>query len=303
MALHYSMTLTSEMLLNDIFQHITWYNQILASSFFSAEATASQDISPPVAFVEWCKANVDQSLLERDSIIRLEALHNELSEAAQKMISAAQSGQAVTREHFSTLEYRFDAYNMQLRRLEADMMSSGASIDHVTGLRSVSGMKTDIMRELDRSERKGGPFCIANIEIDNSARLQTELNRRAQEVIFANVADVFTKTIRSFDDAYHMGKGEYLLCLKQIDLLDACTVLDRICGMVDERVIALPDMQQVRVTISCGVAEPFPGDNLDDIFNHGKDALKEAQNSGGNRVEQYQEMSRLEAFAKGGLES
>ncbi|QKK06504.1 MAG: hypothetical protein HND56_12810 [Pseudomonadota bacterium] len=52
------------------------------------------------------------------------------------------------------------------------------------------------------------------------------------------------------------------------------------------------------VTLSCGVAEPVPGDKIDDIFANAERAMKEAQAEGGNQVMEWKEKSALQQYAE-----
>lgn len=295
MALQYQTSLTSEMLIDDIEKHVIWYNEILRKSLFpSSEVEVSH--TPPNAFVNWCRENITEDQPEYNSIARVQTLHQELSEAAHVMLERAG---AITKSVFDTLEHGYEAYITQLRKLQQDVMTSGAAIDPVTGLHTVSNMYPEVARELDRSARKGGPFCLAHVLIDKLDDYKEIYDRREQDVIYASVAAVMTKMIRSFDDAYFLGQGEYIICLKQVDKLDACSVMERLCDLVRQNLIKLPNMREQTVTISCGVTEPVPEEEkIEDIFKHAKMALGYAIEDGGDRVEQYYEMSRLEQYAK-----
>jgi len=184
--------------------------------------------------------------------------------------------------------------------LEHSLTRTGGGIDPATGVRTVSGMQEDFKRELDRRDRKGLAFCICVVELDSIDKIKKHNDTVAQNAIFEGVARVFLKTVRSFDDAYHQGNGKFFLCLKHIDLLDACSVMDRIRGIVlGERMdFDVPGEEKIRITMSVGVAEPIPGDEIEDVVENATRALKRAQGYGGNKVEQHQEISRLEQFAK-----
>ncbi len=298
MALKYASVLSGDMLLGDIEAHIEWFGQVMRMAFFpqSVETTIFEI---PTALVAWCVDAAAKGELDETAVGQLHRLHDELADEAAKYVRAAQGGTEMTLEAYNAVEHRLLAYIQQVRRIGEDAAGSSMGLDTVTGLRSVAGMKNEVARELDRRDRKGDPFCICNLEIDNVAELSRQYDRRTMEEIYAHVAGILMKSTRSFDDGYHLGRGEFVLCLKHIDILDACSVMDRFRDQIASTPAYLDgSFDPTHVTASFGVAEPIPGDKIDDIFNNAKKALRRAQEGGGNQVVHWKEQSALQEYAQ-----
>ncbi|TNE25900.1 MAG: diguanylate cyclase [Alphaproteobacteria bacterium] len=297
MALQYASVLSSDMLLTDIEAHMEWFGHVMRVAFFPAQA-AAETFEIPVALVAWCVDAASKGEMDENAASQLHRLHDELADEAAKCVRLAQEGTQMTLEAYNEVEHRLIAYIQQVRRLSEELAGSSMGLDPATGLRSVAGMKNEVARELDRRDRKGDPFCVCNLEIDAVPALMQQHGRKTMDEIYAHVGAMLMKSIRSFDDAYHLGRGEFVLSLKHIDILDACSVMDRIRDQISKAPVYLDgSFDPSYVTASFGVAEPVPGDKIDDIFNNAKRALKQAQHEGGNCVMNWKEQSALQQYA------
>lgn len=296
MVLNYTGTITSNMLVAEIQAHVDWYTDVIrAAVFFAGQLdTLDFELDPPSAFLAYLKKNNElDALIQQSSIERLDNLHQDLCKTGHQIIQQAQNGEAITLELFEKLEQFMDSYTLQLRRIEEEILSTGVSIDPVTGLRSIAGMKDDLKREMDRRDRKNVPFCVCNADIDENSYSAEDFDRRSLEKLYKKIAVIMSDMMRSFDDAYHLGKGEFIICLKHVDLLDACLVMERFKDEVAKATVTADNGAILQVTISCGIVEPIPGDEIDAILQNAKQTRLEAQEEGGNLVFQYSEKSAL----------
>lgn len=299
MALQYASLLSTDMLLSDIESHVEWFGHTVRMSFFPQSTSGGPAVEMPTSLVMWCVDAAAKGDMDEGTVDQLRRLHDELADEAAKMMRGAQEGVPITLDAYNGLEYRLNAYIHQVRRLSEDLSGTNMGLDTVTGLRSVAGMKNEVARELDRRERKGEPFCVCNLQVDDVSGLMQHYDRKSMNEIYAHVAGMLMRSIRSFDDGYHLGQGEFVLALKHIDILDACSVMDRIRDQISTAPIHFEgSFDPIYVTSSFGVAEPIPGDEIDDIFSNAKRALNFAQGEGGNQVIQWKEQSALQQYAQ-----
>ena len=298
MVLRYTGALSNDMILADIDAHADWHGRLLRKILFpdAPASVAPQDsiAFPPMTLVDWCRKEAREGRLEAKLVERYFAVHGDMATSAAAFLKEPRSLEA-----YDLFMRSYEAYIQALHRLHQEVLSVTPSIDPVTGLRSISGMDRDIKREMDRFARDGAPFCLCAIEIDSMRDLQLRYDRKALDQVCADLAGMMTITMRSFDDAFYMGKGDFLLCLKQVDLLSACAVMDRLRGQVEGKDFPT-GMEGVttRVTVSIGVAEPLKGDEVEDIRTRAKEALERAKAEGGNRVEEHKEISPLAQYAR-----
>ena len=286
------------MVVSEIEALLDWRTQVLRKCLFPQAQTATIDPQPPSALLIWCKREADRNMLDRKIEERLSLVHEELARSGRTVMDHTANGAALTVELFDSFENQVEALVTQIRRLQQDLADTAGAVDSVTGLRTVAGMKGDLKREQDRYDRKGTSFSVANIEIDNLADVQSKYDRRFQDAIYAGIAHIIAKTLRSFDDAYYLGKGEYVIVLKHVEFRDACTVVDRLRAEIELTPIFFAGGEKAKVTASFGICEALPRESADLAVTNAKSALQEAKGAGGNRVSEYRERSALEQYAK-----
>jgi len=297
MAVSYVQTLSSDMIVAEIESLVIWYAQILRHCFYPESLTSPVEIQPPAVLLEWCQQRTEKDKFDKKAADHLILVYNGLHKAAQDCVSVLPP----LPEKFDLLSYNMEAYVTKLRRLQQDMVNAGIAVDTVTGLRTVSGMLDDMKREQDRFNRKGTSFSVANIEIDCLSELQVKYDRRNLDFIFAHLAQSIAKTVRSFDDAYYLGKGEYLVVLKHVEFMDACSVMDRLRHSIEITSVMLEKGEEVSITASFGVVEAVQKESVDLMLEHAKSALQKAKQTGGNCIHEFSEQSAFDVFVKDSL--
>lgn len=299
MAVSYAQVLSTDMIVAEIEALLDWQGDILRQCFFpGAPLSQPVDASAPSALILWCKREAERNTIDHAVVERLMNVYNDLCAVAKKIQDHAATQQPMTLELFDSFHNQCDAFINHIRRLQQDLADSSTAVDPVTGLRTVSGMRNDIKREQDRFDRKGTSFSIANIEIDDLDNLQKKYDRRGLDLIYASVAQVIARTVRSFDDAYYLGKGEYILVLKHVEFMDACSVMDRLRGEIENNPIFMQTGEKLKITASFGIAEAVQREKPDVCIGYAKTALEEAQKAGGNRISEYRELSALAQYAR-----
>lgn len=286
------------MIVSEIESLLDWRNSVLRQCFFPGSQSQPAEFQAPSALLAWCQREAERSAIDRNVADRLSMVHDELGQSAGQMINHCAAGATPTLELYDAFEHQFEAFITQIRRLQQDVSDSVVAVDPITGLRTVAGMRNDIKREQDRFDRKGTSFSIANVEIDNLAEMQQKYDRRGMDAIYAGVAQLIARTVRSFDDAYYLGKGEYLIVLKHVEFMDACSVMDRLRNEIDVTPIALPGGESQHVTASFGIAEALQRESPELATENAKSALQIAKGDGGNRVKEFLERSALEMYAR-----
>lgn len=294
MAVSYTNALSTDLLVTEIATLIEWRDDLLRRVLFP-QSVSTPYIQPASALITWCMKERERNALDSKIIDRLVLVFSDLVRLGDE-IAAQQGGIAV--ELYDRFNQQFAAYVDHVRRLHQDLADSAGAVDSLTGLRTVSGLKNELKREQDRFDRKGSAFSIASIEIDRLDQLQQEHDRRGMEAIYATVAKSIAATIRSFDDAYYLGAGEYLVILKHVEFMDACAAMDRLCAEIGNAQIVLPSGGRAAVTASFGIAEAQQREHPEGVIDHAKAARNQARAAGGNRVQEYHERSALENFAR-----
>lgn len=248
-----------------------WLSRVLMSAFYEDIADRREIMSPlPLGEVEKQDISIPSRVIDSQGI---------LHQMAETILRGHDKPPKEAIEEFLLAYQNFQ--NL-LQRLEQDRLLADHGIDAKTGMRSATVMIPDLERELERRERRGQPFCIVLSRIDDIAE------RKSPEAISLAVAAI-EKTIRSFDDAYVSGEGEFLFSLKHSDDKGGLKYVSRLC----DELRLNPD---IKFTMSSCVAEPLPGDNIPQLISNVRKDLDEISGMERGAAGQYEDISPLSRF-------
>lgn len=267
-------------------EYTEWFMQLLRRIMYPKDTQEGQVFSKPSSFLQWLDL-AEQEKFQADILERLTNLHSDLSVQADKLINESMKG-ADTPEYkeFDALMTLFEEFTLRLRRLEKDVLLENSGLDELTGLRSRGTLKKDYNTEMERVSRQGRPFTLAVVRIANYADIPGDKSAAVKMV-----ADKIKQSMRSFDDAYRISENEFVLSLKQADMKGGLIALNRVHRFVEKESASL-------LMTSC-IAEPTPGDDLDDLVKNIGEEL-DGLDDGESAIVEYVEMSALQRFVKQG---
>ena len=274
-----------------------WYGDLLACLFYPAQTSCDVLDKVHGIFDEWLARIQEKEVFEGETLRNVNAMHKDLKAAAQDLVEKARSTNTTPDyDEFAKLSSLFEGFTHAMRRLEKDSVLEDSGIDVLTGLRSKNVMHDDLNRELERLARRGKPFCLALAQIDNYQSIVDQHSRAKAREYTKAVSILIKKSIRSFDDGYRLGNGEFILCLKQADISGGVAALERLKKMMEaENISVLLDGEVRNLTMSCCIAEPLPEDRVEDLIANLRTDLVTTDKDEG-MVLQYHEMSDLERF-------
>ncbi|MDP9127987.1 MAG: diguanylate cyclase [Pseudomonadota bacterium] len=237
-----------------------------------------------LAFRAWRKAAL-QSLPEDEAgLDKIAALHEQLHTLARLVLIKSPPGQMGARRDYEAVIAKYEELVFGLRRFERAFAVAASGLDNLTGLRSRSGLADDFAREQGRFLRGGRPFCIALMDIDHFKAINDSFGHDAGDKVLASVADLVSRDMRSFDDAYRWGGEEFLLCLKEADSATGAAILERLRTNLAVKPIGLGAGKTVPVTASFGFTVSNANRTPEDLIRAADQALYSAKNSGRNKV-------------------
>lgn len=189
----------------------------------------------------------------------------------------AQESEAVMRQRLDQLEK--ESYELRSRMLEAHHL---ALLDTVTGLPNRLAYEERITQEFARWKRFGDPLSMLIWDVDDFKSINDRFGHQAGDKALRVIARSLKARLRETDFIARFG-GEEFVCL--------------LCGSGGEVALKVADEMRrsvqdngfhsagkpVSVTISCGIADFQPDDNVDAVFSRADKALYAAKKSGKNR--------------------
>lgn len=300
MALDYDVDMQLKGLTEISSEYLEWFLSLGQSLFYPHSIQTAHDIKLPDSFEVWLKEAQNANFIDEQIIVRIIRRHNELLALSNEQLRDA--GQAQKLPNYDDYAYLVDTFMRfmdHIKRIEKDMIASQTGVDTFTGLRTSSVMKADLGKEMQRLARQDRPFSVALIRIDYFEYLQKELSEEGLGKHIQNVAGLIKRSLRPFDDAYYTGPGEFILSLKLADVSGGIKALERLKVLLENAQIVIETQERgsVQLSLSCCVAEPLEGDDLDELIRDLRKDLAGIEKSE-DTVFQYLEMSPLERFVQ-----
>ncbi len=267
-------------------EHLDWFVawHRLAFVVTSGRDALAKQFLPPTGFIAWFRFAVRHLPQDQPVIDRLAVLHDQMHTLARLVLMRVPDGQGLDAADYDAVAAKFHAFITGIRRLERAFTIAASGLDLLTGLRSRVGMAEDLQRELDRFRRTQKPFCLAIVDIDHFKSVNDTYGHDVGDQVLAATADVISRKIRSFDDAYRLGGEEFLICLKETDGATAHQVLERLRAALAEHAIPLDGHEPLCVTASFGMVEVKRDVPVDQLLHEADQALYRAKRGGRNRI-------------------
>ena len=173
----------------------------------------------------------------------------------------------------------------QLNKSIAELESSQAIAvrDDLTGAYNRRYLMGALYKEKNRSDRGGEPFSICLIDID----FFKKVNDTKGHLIGDRVLRLFTQAIqpdvRTTDYFGRFGGEEFLLILSETSINGACAHAERVRRNIEQHRFSEID-DSLLITVSIGVTQYRPREEISNTLNRADMALYDAKASGRNRV-------------------
>ena len=168
--------------------------------------------------------------------------------------------------------------NLRMFRL-AQEIEYRAYHDALTGLNNRSRWYELALDRHVTSGRMMEPCCLLYVDIDRFKSINDQYGHDAGDLILQEVTRVLSANTRENDVLARFGGEEFVVLFPGIDLAGAIACAQRLHQSI-RNIKLLP----IGVTVSIGIAESIPPEDLDVLINRADQALLQAKTSGRNRT-------------------
>ena len=156
------------------------------------------------------------------------------------------------------------------------------SVDALTGIHNRRWALETFPRAIARCDRDHEPLCLIIGDIDLFRHFNERFGHLAGDVILRRMARRLADGLRPQDLIARYGGEEFLILLPHTTVDDALPIAERLRGLV-----AIGSGLQAGdgVTLSCGIAQMFRGESLEELLVRVDSALRRAKEDGRDRVE------------------
>jgi len=176
------------------------------------------------------------------------------------------------------LAYFFLSQNVRLRAMAVEL-DRAARTDDLTGLYN----RRTFFCECESAIRGLGESAFLYIDIDHFKKLNDRFGHAAGDSVLRKFGDVVSDCVRGGDVAARLGGEEFGIYLAHADLGNALRVGERI-RQRSLRIGPAVGLDDVRVTVSIGIAMRDQGQTLDELMQLADESLYAAKEQGRDRI-------------------
>ena len=164
-----------------------------------------------------------------------------------------------------------------------------ARTDELTGLSNRRFFVEAVENELIRTKRYSKECAFLMLDIDHFKKVNDNFGHAIGDIAIKKVAEVFIETVRKIDILGRIGGEEFGLLLVETDFENAFKIAERIRINVENIKLFDDKGNQVKLTISIGIAKyTNERDSLQELMMDSDRALYKAKNEGRNRVVKWE---------------
>ena len=168
-----------------------------------------------------------------------------------------------------------------MREYKSRQLAPLRRTDELTQAASREYLSADLHKEIQRSEREGTNMSVMMIGLDTHlSDVDPDEDIRA---ILPRIGRYLHSQLRDFDTYYRVADLQFLVILPGANTAEAA----RTAEQVRRGLCTLMDSHGLKLTVSTGVAGLNIGDDADSLQQSVANALRRAQQQGGNRTQTY----------------
>lgn len=157
--------------------------------------------------------------------------------------------------------------------------------DALTGLFNSRHLQERLVEELARARRYGRPLSILVADCDDFKAINDRFGHLEGDKVLQSLAGVISTCLRLTDAAFRYGGEEFVLILPEADTRAAMTLAERLCGCFAESPVKTETGETVKCTVSIGVAELQPDEDIASLIRRADEACYGAKRAGKNRAQ------------------
>ena len=170
----------------------------------------------------------------------------------------------------------YKKFEEELRRL--------ATTDALTNANNRRSFIELAQKEIKRAKRYGHPLSVVMIDIDHFKKVNDSCGHSAGDRVLVELSKICMNTLRESDVFGRYGGEEFAMILVESNMEAAVVTAERIREAIASHKVVEGKMV-INISVSLGVAELLPDDDLDSMLKRADIALYQAKENGRNQVQ------------------
>ena len=157
-------------------------------------------------------------------------------------------------------------------------------LDALTGVASRRVLEEELDKEWRRAERDQDSLSVITADIDHFKEYNDTYGHLEGNKVLQRIGSVIRGCLRKMDSAYRYGGEEFTIVLPETSVEEAQIVARRILSAVAGEVFTPHPGKNVSVTISVGVTQYFPKEEISAFVQRSDSAMYASKSGGRNQV-------------------
>jgi diguanylate cyclase (GGDEF)-like protein len=158
-----------------------------------------------------------------------------------------------------------------------------AITDPLTGLLDRRAITVSLLDAMSQSTRYRTPMCLAMADVDRFQTLNDKYGDQTGDRLLADIAGVLSNELRLPDKAARFASDQFLFLFPHTKLAQARKIAERF-RLAVQRARLSADGELLKTTMSFGVVEVKPGEDLEQLLGRADRTLQAAKDAGRNQV-------------------
>ncbi len=273
---------------NGIVSHTKWLKGLHRSLICRDEEPNEQDIEPDAhhncQFGKWYYNGNHAELDRLELFTEIGDQHKKMHDQARQVLLKGVKQEPINIDDYDTFMDLAINFKLEVRKLQHQIIEEVCVVDHLTGAWNRQSMSMRLAQEHERVVRSGNCSSICMLDLDHFKEVNDQFGHTCGDQVLKGLVEICTTNLRSYDSIFRYGGEEFLICLPDIEPVDALPLLERLREAIESKSYRHKDGEMVSVTASFGVSHMDQDKSLDDVVVEADQALLLAKNQGRNCI-------------------
>ncbi|MCS7233923.1 MAG: diguanylate cyclase [Synergistetes bacterium] len=190
------------------------------------------------------------------------------------------------RKKIDDLNKELEDSKRQIKDLKQELkkVQTEALTDRLTGALNRGSLETMVVLNIKKKKVEGTPFSVVIFDIDNFKEINDKYGHVFGDDVLRKVTEVVKSGLSNGDLLYRYGGDEFCILMPGRKLEDAFAVMERILSNVEKVLFPTSKGNQIRVTLSAGLAEASKKDTPRELLLRADEALYLAKSKGKGNI-------------------
>lgn len=183
---------------------------------------------------------------------------------------------ATLQEQLESAEQKLESQESEIEKAVAD-----ARTDALTQVTNRRGFDDFLARRVSEWQRRARPFCLLMMDVDHFKKFNDNYGHQTGDEVLRRIASSLSETARDMDFVTRYGGEEFAVIMADSVASEAHVACERMRAAIEKVQIPFED-KSLSVTVSLGLAEVTPADDMASIIRRADEALYTSKAYGRN---------------------